>query len=43
MDFIEGCPHARGGLYEGFHCAQLGGKRVNMATLFPHMITVGVK
>ena len=18
--FIEGCPHVRGGLYEGFHC-----------------------
>ena len=20
MAFIEGCPHASGGLYEGFHC-----------------------
>ena len=19
--FIEGCPHIRGGLYEGFHCS----------------------
>ena len=19
--FIEGCPHVRGGLYEGFHCS----------------------
>ena len=21
--FIEGCPHVRGGLYEGFHCSCL--------------------
>ena len=20
VSFIEGCPHVRGGLYEGFHC-----------------------
>ena len=26
MAFIEGCPHVRGGLYEGLHC---NNKKIN--------------
>ena len=30
MAFIEGWPHLRGGLYEGFHCSHYTGRNDSM-------------